>query len=59
MITQKDYQDMKQRGIKYKCPNGTCGWEAKTTKNIILDDNGTPFCPICGKVMIEVKYHEN
>ena len=58
VITQKDYEDMKQRGIKYKCPNGACGWEAKNTKDIILDDNGTAFCPICGRVMIEIQILE-
>jgi len=50
-----NFQDYKKRGIIYKCPNGVCGWEAKNLNEVEWDDNGTAFCPICHKEMIEVE----
>jgi len=34
-----------------KCLNPNCGWETKTGEEVVSDDLGNIFCPMCGRQM--------
>jgi hypothetical protein len=43
-----------ESGVIAKCVNGNCGWEARDASEIVSDDIGNIFCPVCGRAMREV-----